>query len=183
MTTSAERPGSRRRVLPVLAVALIAGIAWLFLWRVHTEASRPVAIGGNLHGYTVQNFRVRSPLRVVSDTLDFMPHGAADDFGPDWGHRAYLFRDGRRIERLHFAPPPASAAVRDDGAFYAIFPRTNPPSVEVVRVRDGERLAFEVPAWHGLHWASDERVVVRQRQSDGSFDVFAELELPPGFLR
>jgi len=167
----------------VLGLALALGVAWLFFWHLHTASAKPVVIGGNTHGYTVQNFRVRSPLRVLSDALHFMPHGSSDHFGADHGRRAYLFKDGRRIERLHFAPPPAPASVREDGAFYAFFPRTDPPSVEVVRVGDGERLAFEVPAWNDLHWASDDRVVVRQRQNDGSFEVLAELELPADFVR
>jgi len=182
VSPAAQHSIRRRRALVVVSTLLAVGLAWLLFWRLHTAVAGPVAIGGNLHGYTVQNFRVRSPLRVISEMVRFMPHGSVDDWGRDWGHRAFLFRDGRRIERLHFAPPPAPASVRDDGAFYAFFPRSIQPSVIVVRVRDGERLAFEVPAWEALAWASDERVVVRHRKSDGSFDVLAELELPAEFL-
>ncbi len=168
-------------MLALGALPLVLG--WGFLGQCHSPASTPVRIDSNDQGYTTRNFHVRSPLRVLSDALDFMPHGRSLAVGRDRGYAAYLCKDGARIERLHGTLPDSYASLRADGAFYAFSPPAQQPTLTVVRVDDGERWTCPLPAWGYLGWAAADRIQLRQKGSGGVAQVVAELPLPADFVR
>jgi len=173
----------RRRVLIALLVGVSLTLVWGCFGTWSTSASLPILIDSNDHGYTVRTFRLRSPLRVFSDSLNFMPHSApGPELGTDQGYATYLLKDGKRIVQVRRQLPSAPATLRGDGAFYAYYPPGPDPELVVVRVSDGKRLSFELEEWGYLRWAMDDQVVVWRKGPSGGSEAIVSFDLPEDFV-
>ena len=179
-----ERPDRRKQKRIALAIASGLFVAWTFFGQWYTTASIPTRIDSNTHGFTVRAYRVRSPIRVLTEMLDFMPHGGKKTkIGFDHGYRVYLCKGRRRIERTPRNTPAAPASVRADGAYYAFFPYGEEPELEVIRADGGRSLRFDLPELGCIRWVADDTLRIVTRAPADEAEVLAELTLPTEFLR
>lgn len=123
----------------IVLILLIGLCAFLVFWPFAKPAGFKQNVGGT---YYVQQFTVRSFLRVVSETVHFMPHGRVRHWGTSYGYKTYLCRSGTRVvEVSRLAHRPAAAL--SDGSRYAYFSPDEPDTVRVINARTGFKILKE----------------------------------------
>lgn len=138
-------PGPRKRTrfckkvaIGILFLAFLACALEAF-WDVHTSAGFKTSVSEN---YYIQTFFVRSPLRLLSEFANFMPHSSVEHWGREYGYKDFLCQGNRRVVEISRRAHRAAAVLPDESHYAYLSPRS-PRVLMVIRVRDGQRLLVD----------------------------------------